>query len=991
MRHAIWVFLALVLSLRAGAQTDPVLTGFRNVPPEARMRMFWRVFGPAWSRDEIDRELREMKAAGLGGLMTAITYPAAVDEPSAGIVNQRYLSPEFLDSLRYAAKTAHDLGLEFNAYGGTGWPFGGPSVSLADSAHRIRMERPARLPDGSGWRLPRLREGERYFAAFLRPNNPDRPPNQSATSTVSTAQPPDAQAIDVTSAIRGDRLEIAAGSRAAQAGPEPSASVFIVGPTFMKVKRPALGGEGYVIDHYSRQATLHYLESAVAPLLASSPPGAGIRTIFCDSLEVYGANWTDALPAEFERRRGYALTPHLPDLFDRGSPAGPGVRFDFWRTLAELAEENFAHTVNTWLHGHGVRFALQAYGTPPLGLTAATECDIPWGEQYEYRGFSFSRFAASGAHLAGKRIIGAEAWTWAGIPNRVGDTLADLTLLSDFHFLAGENELTGVDFAYSPPAAGSPGWMPYFGPVMNRNNPQWAVFPDLVAYANRCQWILRQGRPVADVALYLPEEDCFADGQVEQMALDFKVRDRLATLRTDEFGLQKALKHNSDIVGGIQRAGLNFDGIDLFAMNRLATMKGSERAPKSSRSRSAQENAAGSARIIAGDGEYRVIVLPALKSIELQALQKIAAFCRAGGAVIATDRLPDTPAGRAAPEAMAALRTLIVELFGGSSADTQTWLEMAEPPGGGSVPRSVVPRTAHRHACGHGFALFTDGRSLDLAAALRSVLPADIERTDSPPDIGFAAPYHVHRAAADRDFYFVSRLPGDRDVLRGAVRGTGRLSFWDPMDGSVHSVQSRTLAGQTEFTLAPFRSGFLCLERGKSAAVRTAPLSADAARLDEKPVQGEWNLSFEGPDAPAAVTIRNLNSWTALPGGRSFSGCGIYRTTLNADAGMRRSCRLRLEAVRDAAVVFVNGRRAGSIWEPPYALDIAPLLQIGPNRLEIRVYNTLANRVLGLPDPDLRALRAAYGNRFPDPQEKRIMREPTPAGITGTVWVGTQR
>ena len=50
------------------------------------------------------------------------------------------------------------------------------------------------------------------------------------------------------------------------------------------------------------------------------------------------------------------------------------------------------------------------------------------GEQYEPRGFSFSRFAASGAHLAGRKIISAEAWTWLGIPNRLADSLADFKL-----------------------------------------------------------------------------------------------------------------------------------------------------------------------------------------------------------------------------------------------------------------------------------------------------------------------------------------------------------------------------------------------------------------------------------------------------------------------------------------------------------------------------------------------------------------------------------
>ncbi|HLJ55105.1 MAG TPA: hypothetical protein VKT77_08685, partial [Chthonomonadaceae bacterium] len=146
----------------------------------------------------------------------------------------------------------------------------------------------------------------------------------------------------------------------------------------------------------------------------------------------------------------------------------------------------------------------------------------------------------------------------------------------------------------------------------------------------------------------------------------------------------------------------------------------------------------------------------------------------------------------------------------------------------------------------------------------------------------------------------------------------------------------------------------------------------------------------EGPGAPPQIVARDLQSWTDMPGGRAFSGCGIYRSTLVADAAMRRFCRLRFDAVHDAAIIFVNGKRAGSVWTAPYTLDIAPLLVTGENRLEIRVYNAPANRVLGLADPDLGPLRAAYGNRFPDPQEKRIMAGPLPAGLAGKLWIETR-
>ena len=83
--------------------------------------------------------------------------------------------------------------------------------------------------------------------------------------------------------------------------------------------------------------------------------------------------------------------------------------------------------------------------------------------------------------------------------------------------------------------------------------------------------------------------------------------------------------------------------------------------------------------------------------------------------------------------------------------------------------------------------------------------------------------------------------------------------------------------------------------------------------------------------------------------------------------------------------MWVNGNLAGGVWLPPYEVEIGPLLKQGRNTLKVTVGNTMLNRFLGLPDEDLRPLRAVYGNRFPDPEEKKITKEPPPSGLIGPV------
>src|SRR5436190_18272400 len=86
--------LAAASGFPARAADDPVAAGFASVPPEARLRMFWRIFGPAWASEGIDEQLEALQRAGVGGVMTCFTYPVALDDPARGIKNQPFLSPE---------------------------------------------------------------------------------------------------------------------------------------------------------------------------------------------------------------------------------------------------------------------------------------------------------------------------------------------------------------------------------------------------------------------------------------------------------------------------------------------------------------------------------------------------------------------------------------------------------------------------------------------------------------------------------------------------------------------------------------------------------------------------------------------------------------------------------------------------------------------------------------------------------------------------------
>ena len=166
-----------------------------------------------------------------------------------------------------------------------------------------------------------------------------------------------------------------------------------------------------------------------------------------------------------------------------------------------------------------------------------------------------------------------------------------------------------------------------------------------------------------------------------------------------------------------------------------------------------------------------------------------------------------------------------------------------------------------------------------------------------------------------------------------------------------------------------------------------------------------WKATFAASAQP--VTMDMLTSWTEVAGMKNFSGTVAYEKTFSVDAAAlngqhrfyldfgegapvpapeRRGSGMRalLESpVREAAIVYVNGQRAGSVWHPPYEVDVTDLLNRGENQLRIVVANLAINALAAQAQADYRALIAKYGDRFQDQDMKNI--QPLPAGILGPV------
>ena len=293
------------------------------------------------------------------------------------------------------------------------------------------------------------------------------------------------------------------------------------GRTKQKVKRAAPGGEGWVVDHFDREAVRNYLDRFEKAFAASGVPYP--HTFFNDSYEVYKANWTPTLFDEFLKRRGYDLREKLPELLGVVDD-GNQVLADYRETLSDLLLENFTQQWVGWAHKHGVKVRNQAHGSPANLLDLYAAVDIPEIEGFGLSEFgikglrtdpgktkknfsdvSMLKYAPSAAHVTGKPLTSSETFTW--LTEHFRTSLSQMKPDLDLMFTCGVNHVYFHGTCYSPKDDPWPGWRFYASVDMSPTNSIWRDAPYLMQYIERCQSFLQLGQPDNDFLVYLPVRD----------------------------------------------------------------------------------------------------------------------------------------------------------------------------------------------------------------------------------------------------------------------------------------------------------------------------------------------------------------------------------------------------------------------------------------------------------------------------------------------------
>ncbi len=492
-----------------------------------------------------------------------------------------------------------------------------------------------------------------------------------------------------------------------------------------------------------------------------------LMSLFLEPMPYRPLPWAPHLPAEFQRRRGYALDlAHLPMLVGDTRPGPAKLRHDFWLTVGELVAENYFGQIQTHTRRLGVASGghllaeenlvhhvplygdffrcLRRMDAPGMDCLTSVPAEVPW---------PVARLVSSAAALEGRPLVMSETSDHAQVWRAPGDrrprrgvTEGEIRGTCNRLLVAGVNTITSY---YS--------FTDLDDEALRRLN----------AWVGRGAAALRGGHQVADLAVVYPVESLW----VRFVPSRHWTREAAAAARLDH----------------LYRSAVEA----LFAARREFTVVDS---------RTLAEAAVESGVLAHGPLRWRVVILPGVDTLPLAAWENLARFVRRGGVVIALGALP-THSEREFPSAR--VRARAGEMFG-------------------TVEASAREPRVHSNAAG--------GAGIFLPAGAEGLLPLVLDGVLAPElkvaggAAGGRSPLRAtHRRIEGREIYFV--------INDSARPWAGRVEFAAEGEGERWSLatgrcEDRFRGGAGELSLEPWDAAVFRFTTPRPPARR--PLGAGA-------------------------------------------------------------------------------------------------------------------------------------------------------------------
>lgn len=713
---------------------------FANPPAEYRPTPFW-FWNHRLCADEIERQIREMHAKGVGGFFIHGRFGLETE----------YLSPEWMSLVKRAVEIAKDLDMHVWLYDEYPFPSGvGGGMVMRNKNNWCKYLDVVRqrVSGGECVELP-IPEGK-VIAAY-------------AVDLDSRSLQ-----INLCESISSGRLSWTAFSGRWEV------MVFVErlaeAPFFIYGSEPDYFQRG-MVDSWLKITHEAYAK-AVGEYF-----GNGIDGIFTDEPKIHCAYhahddpfttaWFSVLPRLFKASYGYDLTRCLPSLFMDFGPNPGKIRRDFWRLVSKEYQNRLFNRYHRWCRDSGIKltghlfleeglYANTMYqadfmknmayfdipGTDHLGLTAESSYQINVIPPSITRTHG-QKIVSSAAHIYGKSRVLSETFGCAGWEL----SMADMKWIVDWQYTLGINMLCPHAFYYSMAGVRKTD----APPSQFYQATWWKYYKYFADYVGRLSFALTQGKHKAQIAMLYPITSFHSEWAVGTQG------------PFDTFIAESYDWYCRNLV----RQHFDYDLVTEEAIQSAGVSTGKMN--------------------IAGE-EYELLLLPPVTTLELPTLKKVEEFVRAGGRVLATELLPsaDTQSGAIDSPISKEVLEISHRLFDEEPvAIRKEFLQGYEEERGPTFTLASAGRTGLIR-CNRAHLL-----SLVLRQAVESLIQPIVRVTSNGDEC--ESVNAVCRSTEFADIWFFANSSNDPLNVEISIQGSGFPEYWDLETGEIYRITNYTV------------------------------------------------------------------------------------------------------------------------------------------------------------------------------------------------------
>ena len=304
--------------------------------------------------------------------------------------------------------------------------------------------------------------------------------------------------------------------------------------------------------------------------------------------------WTPRLPEEFKKRKGYDIVPYLGVIFTK-KPTTEQLRqkADYWDVWSEMFGENFFTVQADWCAANGLEYMVHLNHEEKMMELVRSSGDffrnmrhvsIPgvdaiWLQIWPDKVADYPKLASSAAHMYGRPRALSESFAAYTIPPSVSQAkwVIDYELvrgINVFEFMFWSGGAKGVPKSY-----------------LGRQE-----FIPVAKYSNRASYLLANGIPAAQVALYHPTGNMWLGDTV-------------------------ANKSTLDLAQALSEQQVDYDFVDDQGLDSVFKLE-----------KDSFKNLSGQ--------RYTTVIIPSIDYIPLKVLNRLKAFAAGGGKVVFMGRVP---------------------------------------------------------------------------------------------------------------------------------------------------------------------------------------------------------------------------------------------------------------------------------------------------------------------------------------------------------------